>query len=119
MTRRSKLVWMFAPLAIAFIGIAVATVDLKNPAIFQDHCEVVATGQAAQNLKTESNTLYASSDQMKNNVGLSCRQLGVVVINDFIVFKLNIQQGDPVTVTQKKYQILPNRWQVNIRQLGD
>ena len=116
MTRNTKIILMFAPLAVAFLGLFFVVKDLKSPVKQTDACRIMAIGPTAGGYRTEddANVLYTSSGNPQHDVALACIKHGDVVINDFDVFITDIQAGDKATLRHTTYQYLPERWQLDI-----
>lgn len=104
--------WMFVPLAAAFIGLTVAIVDLKHGTEQTDTCQYVGRGHAIQAFKAEAQELYRRSGKPEDDIALSCKALGKVTFNDDA--PLPAQLGQPVQVTVRDYHYFPTRYYVEL-----
>lgn len=114
MNRNVKLGLMFIPMGVFFLVFFMLVQDLRQPRILTDECSVAATGPKVAGMKTADNLLYAQSGEPLNDVGLRCKQLGAVVLNDMDLFALDIREGQKAEVIRKSYRFLPRRWSINI-----
>lgn len=117
MTPRALLT-LFVPLALIFAGISLFAYDLKHARTDTFSCRVLAVGRAAAPFRTSGNTLYTASGNPLHDIGLSCAQLGVVVVNEYDVFLAPVLQGAPVRLQHKTYRWLPQRWQLAVSTPG-
>ena len=115
MTRQSKIILMFAPFALFFVGLPVLVNDMRNPVSSEDRCVVTGVGQDAQKYKANSPFLYKQSENPLQDVSLRCDHLGVVMLNDAQLFITPVKSGEGAHVVHKTYQFLPERWDVSVR----
>src|SRR5690242_11636766 len=103
LTTRQKQIVMFSPLALLLVGLCVFIWDIRNPAITETPCKVLAAGLSANRYRTAHNVLYTSSGQKIHDVGFQCQKLGTVIINDFDMFVAVLEPGDPAKISHKTY----------------
>lgn len=115
MTRKSKIILMFAPFALFFVGLSVLVNDMRHPVLSEDRCVVTGVGRDAQQYKPKAPFLYKQSDNQLRDVSLRCDRLGVVMLNDAQLFITPVNSGEGARVSRKSYQFLPDRWMVSVR----
>jgi hypothetical protein len=107
-----KLVLMFLPLLIAVLGLIVIIGDLKHPVVSRDQCLLVGRGKAVTEFKTHAHLLYSRSGRWQDDIGLQCKTMGNVLINDDV--PLPLKPGQHVEVITKRYHYLPTRYYTNL-----
>lgn len=115
MTSKTKLILMFSPLALFFVGLPLLVHDMRNPVSSEDRCVVTGVGQDAQKFKLTSPFLYKQSENPLEDVSLRCDRLGVVMLNDAQLFITPVKSGEGAHVSHKSYHYLPERWIVSVR----
>jgi hypothetical protein len=115
MTRKSRIILMFAPFVLFFVGLSVLVNDMRHPVLSEDRCVVTGVGQDAQRYKHQGPYLYKQSENQLRDVSLRCDRLGVVMLNDAQLFITPVNSGEGARVSRKQYQWLPDRWMVSIR----
>lgn len=115
MSKQSKIILMFAPFALFFLGLAVLVNDMRHPVASEDRCVVTGVGQDAQPYKAQSPFLYRQSNDPLQDVSMRCDRMGVVMLNDAQLFMTAVKSGQGAHITRKRYQFLPDRWMVNVR----
>ena len=115
MTRQTKLILMFAPFALFFVGFAALVHDMRHPSYFEDSCIVTGVGRDAQKYKANHPYLYQQSTNPLRDVSLRCNRLGVVMLNDAQLFITPVSSGEGAKVSRKHYRFLPDRWEVDVR----
>jgi len=114
LSRNAKIFWMFAPLVVAGILLAVMVNDERHPRTDTDTCMVIAVGDGAHALRTPQNTIYAHDDNPLHDVAMRCQRRNTVVINDMDVFYSPVHEGNGAVITHRVYRFLPTRWHVDI-----
>lgn len=113
--RNTKLFLMFAPLLALFAGLVVMVDDMRNPAVENDQCVIMATGVEASRDQSQGHYIYRQSGSQLNDVSLQCKRLGTLLLNDTHLFLHPIKKGQAVSISHKEYRLLPERWLVNVR----
>ncbi len=114
MSQKSKLIWMFLPLVLFFIGLGIFVNDVTHAKIQRDDCTILALGKEAAQLDTEKKPLYTNSGNPLHTIALHCADLGDVKLNDFDAFVVPLSKGDKVLLSKKEFAYLPHRWQLEI-----
>ncbi len=114
MSQKSKLVWMFLPLGLFFVGLWVFVHDVNSATIHRDDCTILALGKEADALNTDKKPLYTNSGNPLHTIALHCAGLGDVKLNDFDAFVAPLSKGDKVLLSKKEFNYLPRRWQLEI-----
>jgi hypothetical protein len=115
MTRKSKIILMFAPFALFFVLLAVLVNDMRHPVISEDRCVVTGVGRDAQKYKPQAPYLFKQSENQLRDVSLRCDRFGIVMLNDAQLFITPVNSGEGARVSRKSYQFLPVRWMVSVR----
>ena len=115
MKRQSKIILMFAPFALFFVGLALLVHDMRHPTSSVDSCIVTGVGQDAQPYKATSPFLYRQGDNPLHDVSLRCNRFGVVMLNDAQLFITPVGSGEGAQVIRRTYRFLPERWMVSVR----
>jgi len=115
MTRQSKMILMFAPFALFFVGLTVLVNDMRHPVASEDHCIVTGVGQDAQQYKGRSVFIYRQSENPLQDVSLRCNRTGLVMLNQAQLFITPVKSGQGANITHKRYHFLPDRWMVSVR----
>jgi hypothetical protein len=106
---------MFAPLAAFFIGLTMLVGDMRHPSVTDDQCVVTGSGLSAQAHKPHSAYIYRQSGNALNDVSLRCNRMGRLMLNDAQLFLTPVKAGQAAHVARKRYQLLPDRWAVDVR----
>ena len=114
MNHKLKLLLMFGPFALFFVGLALFVNDIRHPLVSSDQCIVTGTGSDAQKYKGRGVFIFRHSDNIKHDVSLRCNRLGTLLVNDMQVFITPVKSGQGAQVSRKQYSILPDRWSVDV-----
>lgn len=115
MTRKTKLIFMFSPFVLFFVGLAILVNDLRHPALTgDDSCVVTAIGKDVQSYKSQGHEIYRQSNNPQNDVSLHCNRFGTLLLNDAQMFITPVKSGQGAQVQLKEYQVLPKRWMVSV-----
>lgn len=114
MTKNLKLTLMFAPLAVLFIGLAVAVNDLRHPETTVDECKIMAVGPAASSYKAYGRYIYRQSENPLHDVSLQCNHGGLLLLNDLQIRQTPVKRGQDAQVQHKRFHFLPERWAVSV-----
>jgi hypothetical protein len=114
MNRNIKIVLMFAPLLLFFVGLVIVVDDLRHPQVTQERCTVTGTGADAQPFKAQGAFLYKNSENIIHDVSLRCDRHGVVLINDSQLQQTPVKSGQGANLVTKQYHHLPTRWQLSV-----
>lgn len=114
MNRTTKLILMFAPLALFFVGFALAVNDLRHPTLSTDQCTITGIAEAAQAHKGQGPYIYQHGDSVRNDVSLQCNRYGVLMLNDTQLLQTPIKSGHKASLSLKEYQYFPKRWQISV-----
>lgn len=110
MSSSRKWMWMTGLLVGCVICLVIAVLDLKNPRTEQFACHVVGTGEDVSIYLTRYPMLYHSGASHLYDVALSCKGMGMVLLNDTDAFQNGLDEGDPAVLTVKRYHFMPNVW---------
>lgn len=114
MTRTTRLLLMFTPLALFFALWGMVVHDLRHPAVQSDQCIVTATGSDAEQHGKTGRLLYRQSDNPLNDVRLRCNRFGVLFLNDLQLAFTPVEAGQGAQISHRQYRFLPERWQVSV-----
>ncbi len=109
---KHKLFWMFSPLVLAFGLLGLGINDMKHPVTNKDSCHYVGRGGSIKAFKAQARTLITSSGKEIDDIGLQCKDLGKVLINQNLM--LPVKPGHPISLTRKQYQYLPDRYYIQV-----
>jgi hypothetical protein len=112
--RPLKLVMMFAPLAVFFIGFAILAQDIRQPETSTDRCMVAATGTDVWPLRREATYIYKHGNNVLHDLALRCDTHGLILLNDTQLGYTPIKSGEAVDLNIKTYRYLPKRWLLQI-----
>lgn len=107
-----KLVMMFVPLILAVLGLFVVIGDLKHPVVSREMCQLMGRGGEVQQFKAHARLLYSRSGRWQDDIGLRCKVMGDVMINDQV--PLPLKPGQQVEVITKRFHYLPTRYYTNL-----
>ncbi len=99
---------LFTLLLVGFVGLFLGIQDLKHPVVRHDSCRLVGQGRSLQSFRPSAEVLYTRSGQVENDIGLSCKALGNVIINDTL--PLPLKQGQQISVMTKTFRYIPSRY---------
>ncbi len=111
---KTKLILMFAPLVLFFIGFAALVGDMKHPVTTRDQCTVSATGPDVSAYQSQGRYIYRHTENPAHDVSLRCNRFGTLLLNDRQLFMSSIKRGQAASVALRQYRILPERWAVSI-----
>lgn len=114
LTRKTKLILMFAPLLLGFGAFGFLVHDLKHPIVERYPCEVLGRGLDVARYKTATNLLYANSPYLRYDIGFRCKTLGVVIVNDKPLPGQEVLAGTMAQLVHKTYQHLPPLWRLQV-----
>jgi len=114
MSRRTKLILMFAPLVLLFAALVLVVGDMRHPTVQKDRCVITAVGTDAQDKHSNGQFIYRQSENRRHDVSLQCNRFGNLLLNDFQLFITPIQSGQAADVSLKIYRYLPERWLVSV-----
>ncbi len=114
MNRNLKLVLMFAPLALLFVGLIIIVNDMRHPLVSQETCIITGVGLDAQPYKAQGPYLYKNSTNPLYDVSMRCDRRGVVLVNETQLLQTPIKSGEAAHMTVKHYQYLPQRLLVDV-----
>ncbi len=114
MQRALKLILMFAPLVAFFIGFALFSQDIRQPATSTDRCIVVAAGSDVWPLRKQASYIYKHGNNVLHDLALRCDTNGLILLNDTQLGYTPIQSGQAVELSIKTYHWLPKRWLLQI-----
>lgn len=103
---------MFAPLALGFILAGFLIQDLKSARVYKDQCQIIGKGAGVENFKHSAKLLYSNGGKPEDNIGLTCAEMGNVVVNDYVPLPIKI--GDALIVTRSDFHWIPSRYHIGI-----
>jgi hypothetical protein len=115
LSKKAKLMLMFAPLLCFLVALFWLVNELKHPVKTVDQCTVVGTGPAIQAMKARNNLLYAQSDNPQFDIGLQCQKRGTIIINDTNGAEASLASGAEVVLESKAYEHLPTLWALSVK----
>ena len=105
----------FLPLAVFFVVFAVAINDLKHPAVTEDDCTVLATGENVTQGDHTGKSIYRQSEDPRNDVALDCPTHGKLLLNDVQLTQTAILKGQSSRIVRKQYHYMPDRWNISVK----
>jgi hypothetical protein len=105
---------MFGPFVLFFAALTVMVNDARHPRLISDECVITGTGRDAQKARVTSRLIYRHSSNMNHDVSLRCQKLGKLMLNDSQLLITPVKIGQGAWVSQKKYNLLPERWMVSV-----